>query len=239
MQKQWLKHVLVLGMSLNLSVAAAAEQHAGDIQPWKVGNDIYVNASFFEADFGDLPGGLFNTDDPGYDTDTAQGAFGAGNWLRFAGLGTLQFWDGSIWSNTLPNGEHIVIEDVLGEATTFTGAGVTNPVGVIDQLDAAGDLHSHLDFTIFNAGNNPGGSVGAYWITLQIFETAAESLQPIGNASTPFSIFFNRGLSHEAFEFAVESAVSAVPLPSALWLFGSAIVGVMSMVKRRGAALSA
>ncbi len=229
MSNQWVKSALLLALSLNFSMAFAADQHAGDIQPWKVGNQIYTNGDLFEADFGDLPGGQYNTDDPGYDADTAQGAFGAGNWLRFQGLSSLKFWNGSSWSNTVLNGEHIEIEDVVGNVTTFSASGVSNAVGVVDQLDGGGDLHSHLDMTIKNASNIKGGSVGAYWITLQLFETLPDSLTPVSEASAPFSIIFNRGLTHENFEL----AVAAVPVPAAVWLFGSALLGWLSVGRRR------
>lgn len=231
MRNHWLKPALLLALGLNISSAFAAtdHQHMGDIQPWKVGGQIYTNGSVFEADFGDISGGLYSTDDPGIDADTAKGAFGAGNWLRFQGLGSLKFWDGSIWSNTVPNGEYIEIEDALGNTTTFTTSGVSNPIGVIDQLDSGGDLHSHLDMTIKNASNVKGGSIGAYWIMMELFETAPDSLDPVSMASAPFSIIFNRGLGHEAFE----TAVSAVPVPSAVWLFGSALMGLLSARRSR------
>lgn len=238
MRKQWVQPAIMLALSLNIFSASAAEhQHEGDVQPWKVGSQVYTNGELFEADFGDLPGGLFRTDDPGFDVDTALGAFGAGNWLRFQGLGSLSFWDGSSgssdssWSNTVLNGEYIQFEDVLGNQTTFSTSGVSNPVGVIDQLDSAGDLHSHLDMSIRNASNALGGSVGAYWVTLQLFETAPYSLVPVSDFSAPFSIIFNRGMQTAAFETAVSAALAPVPIPSAIWLFGSAVVGLV--VSRR------
>ncbi|MDP2179244.1 hypothetical protein [Methylicorpusculum sp.] len=231
MRNHWLKPALLLALGLNISSAFAAtdHQHMGDIQPWKVGGQIYTNGSLFEADFGDFYRGNYVTQAPGFDADTAKGAFGAGNWLRFQGLGALKFWDGSIWSNTVPNGEYIEIEDAIGNTTTFTASGVSNPIGVIDQLDAEGDLHSHLDMTIKTASNDKGGSIGAYWIMMQIFETAPGSLVHVSTASAPFAIIFNRGLDHEAFE----TAVSAVPVPSAVWLFGSALIGLLSAGRRR------
>ncbi|OAH96411.1 hypothetical protein A1332_22610 [Methylomonas methanica] len=230
---QWLKPTFVLVLGLNISVSFAADQHQGDIQPWKVGSQVFTNGDVFEADFGDLPGGAYRTDDPGFDADTALGAFGAGNWLRFQGLDSLKFWNGSSWSNTVLNGEHIEFEDVLGNVATFSTSGVTNAIGVIDQLDSAGDLHSHLDMSIRNAGNSLGGSVGAYWVTLQLFETAPDSLVPVSAASAPFSIIFNRGLASADFETAVSATLAAVPVPSAVWLFGSALFGLVSAGRRR------
>ncbi|OAI19928.1 hypothetical protein A1507_06185 [Methylomonas koyamae] len=238
MRNQWIAPLLAFGLSLNLSTASAADQHAGDIQPWKADGQVFVNGDWFEADFGDLSGGLYRTDDPGYDANTALGAFGAGNWLWFSGLNSLQFWNGSVWSNTVPNGEHIELTDALGNVTTFNTSGVQNASGVIGQFDNAGDIHEHLDMAIRNASDALGGSAGAYWITLQLFESLAESSTPLANSSsTPFHILFNRGLAHADFELAVEAASTApVPLPGAVWLFAPAIAGLLGFGRRKPAA---
>lgn len=234
MRNQWLKPVLLLGLSLNLSSAFAADQHAGDIQPWLENGQIQLNANLFEADFGDLSGGLYRTDDPGFDANTTLGAFGAGNWLWFQGLNSLKFWDGASWSNSVPNGEHIQIDDALGNTSVFTTSGTTNPAGVIGEFDTFGDIHEHLDMSIYNASNSLGGTVGAYWITLQLFETLPETPAAL-RSSASFDIIFNRGLNTVAFEAAVaQAAVSSVPLPATVWMFVSALMGWLSLGRRRG-----
>ncbi|WP_446810505.1 hypothetical protein ACH50O_02620 [Methylomonas sp. 2BW1-5-20] len=232
MRNKWLISGLALALGTSLSIANAADQHAGDIQPWRSNGQIFVNGDWFEADFGDLSGGLYRTDDPGYDANTELGAFGAGNWLWFGGLGNLQFWNGSIWSNAAPNGEHVEITDALGNLTTFNTSGVQNASGVIGEFNNAGDLHEHLDMAIRNAANALGGTPGAYWITLQLFETLPESTSPVSTASAPFHILFNRGLAHDAFETAV-SAASAVPLPATVWLFAPAMAGLLGIGRRK------
>ncbi|MCQ8180532.1 hypothetical protein NP603_05400 [Methylomonas sp. SURF-1] len=237
MRNQWIAPILAVGLSLTVSAASAADQHAGDIQPWKANGQVLVNGEWFEADFGDLSGGLYRTDDPGYDANTASGAFGAGNWLWFSGLNSLQFWNGSVWSNTVPNGEHIELTDALGNVTTFNTSGVQNASGVIGQFDDAGDIHEHLDMAIRNESNALGGTVGAYWITLHLFETLPDSTTPVSTASTPFHILFNRGLAHADFELAVEAASAApVPLPGAVWLFAPAMAGLLGFGRRKPAA---
>lgn len=232
MRNSWLKPALSLALSVNLSLAFASgdHQHAGDIQPSKGNGNIELNATLFEADFGDLSGGKFRTDDPGFDADTDHGAFGDGNWLWFQGVGSLKFWNGSIWSNALLNGERIEIEDALGNITTFNASGVSNPFGVVGAFDNTGDIHEHLDFSIRNASNALGGSVGAYWITLQLFETAPNSQVALAS-SRNFDIIFNRGLSKDDYE----AAVSAVPVPAAVWMFGSALMGWLWTGRRRHA----
>jgi len=232
MSNLWLKPAMILGLSINLSAPLAAEQHDGDIQPWKQGGQIELNGTLFEADFGDLSGGAYRTDDPGYDADTALGAFGAGNWLWFEGIGSLQFWDGSAWSNSVLNGEYIEIEDALDNTSVFSADGVSNGAGVIGQFDSDGDIHEHLDMAIRNASNALGGSVGAYWITLQLFETVADSQTPLA-ISASYDIIFNRGLASADFEAAVSAATAPVPLPAAVWMFGSALMGWLYTGRRR------
>lgn len=238
MRNQWLISGLALALGTSLSIANAADQHAGDIQPWKAADgQAIVNGDWFEADFGDFAGGLYKTNSPGYDADTELGAFGGGNWLWFSGLNSLQYWNGSDWLNTMPNGEYIELTDALGNNTVINASGVQNPNGVIDAFDSTGDLHSHLEMAIRNASNALGGSVGAYWITLQLFETLPESTSPVAAASTPFHILFNRGLAHAEFELAVESASAApVPLPAAAWLFAPALAGLLGFGRRKSAA---
>ncbi|PPD33677.1 MAG: hypothetical protein CTY19_06965 [Methylomonas sp.] len=233
MFKNGLKMVLAAALVSQMVTANAEGLHEGDVNPWKVGTEIYLNATVFEADFGDFAGGPFRTSNPGFDVDTAQGPFGFGNVLRYEALGALQFWNGSIWSNALPGNETLSIVDALDETTVFSATGVSNPIGVIDAIGPNGGLHSHLQFSLRNAANQLGGTLGAYWISFQLFETAADSLEPLTQASAPISIFFNRGMDHEDFDLAIDNAVSAVPLPSSIWMFGSAVIGMVSLVKRR------
>lgn len=208
MLKKLMRQVFSLTFSFFVStvIADAPIQHEGDIQPWKtVDEQVLLNATLFKADFGDLTGGLYKTNNPGFDADTMKGAFGPGNWLRFQAIGRLKFWNGSAWTLSVPNGEHLEIEDVVGETISFSPGGVVNSMGVIDQLDGNGDLHSHLEMLIKDASNQLGGSVGAYWIEMFLFETAADSAIPVSAASEPVSIIFNRGLGVTAFEAAVSA----------------------------------
>jgi hypothetical protein len=228
------KPLATLAMAFTLAPAWAAGQHGGDIQPWFANGQVQVNGNLFESNFGDLSGGPFRTDDPGFDADTDQGAFSAGNWLWYGGVGSLKFWNGSAWSASVPGGEYVTISEALGGTTTFTTAGISNPNGVVGQFDGAGDLHEHLDFSVYTGSNVLGGTAGAYWITLQLFQTAAGGGPTLGTPSVPFSIVFNRGLSTENFE----AAVAAVPVPAAVWLFGSALAG-LGVFKRRGTTVPA
>lgn len=225
-------------LAASLTPVHAEDQHAGDVQPFVSNGAIQLNATLFEADFSDLPGGAFGTDDPGYDANTALGAFTAGNWLQFEGMGVLKFWNGAQWGAPAA-GETFRIDDALGlpsdlnDDTIFSGNGVTKPIGVIGEIDLAGDLHEHLDMSIRTSGGVLGGSVGAYWITLRLIETAPFSNIAL-KTSAPFDIIFNRGLAPAGFE----AAVAAVPLPPAAFLFGSALLGLCGL-RRKGRSCTA
>ncbi len=197
---------LMLVFSLFCSSAIAQDLHAGDIQPWKIGAEIFLNSDLFEPDFGDIGGGLYTTDEPGFDVNIAKGAFTPGNWLRFQPVGQLQFWNGTEWSTTAPNGERIEITDALGSAISYRTDGVSNTPAVIGEIGSDGGLHEHLEMSIFDASNALGGSVGAYRIQLKLFESKADSDTSVSIASSPITIVFNRGLENDKFELAVSAA---------------------------------
>ena len=187
-------------------VAKAQELHADDLQPWRIGAEIFVNSNFFEADFGDLPGGMFLTDEPGIDVNVEKGTFTPGNWLRLQPVGQLHYWNGSEWVLTTPNGERIEITDALDATISIRTDGVSETAAVIGEIDGGGGLHEHLDFSVFDASNALNGSVGAYRIQLKLIETEAQSELSVSIATAPITIVFNRGLENEAFELAASAA---------------------------------
>jgi len=206
-----LKKIINLTMTFvlslfSISAIAQAHSHEGDIQPWKIGAEIFVNSNLFEPDFGDIGGGLYTTDEPGFDVNIAKGAFTPGNWLRFQPVGQLQFWNGTEWSTTAPNGERIEITDALGNAISYRSDGVSNTPAVIGEIGSDGGLHEHVEMSIFDASNALGGSVGAYRIQLKLFESQANSDTSVSIATSPITIVFNRGLEHDKFELAVSAA---------------------------------
>ena len=190
----------------SMSAIAQAHVHEGDIQPWKIGAEIFLNSNLFKPDFGDISGGLYTTDEPGFDVNIAKGAFTPGNWLRFQPVGQLLFWNGTEWSTTAPNGERIEITDALGDAISYRTDGVSNTPAVIGEIGSDGGMHEHLEMSIFDASNALGGSVGAYRIQLKLFESKANSDTSVSIATSPITIVFNRGLEHEKFELAVSAA---------------------------------
>ena len=206
MSKKTLNLVMAFVCVLFYSSVSAQDQHAGDIQPWRVGAEILVNNSLFEPDFGDLGGGLFATDEPGFDVNVEKGAFTPGNWLRFQPVGQLLFWNGTDWISAVPNGERIEITDALGNVIAFRADGVSESTAVIGEIDSEGGLHEHVEMSIFDAANALGGSVGAYRIQLKLFESTANDETSVSIATLPITLVFNRGLEQDKFELAVSAA---------------------------------
>lgn len=205
----YLKMILNLSISILLfsSMFAIAEEghepHDTDMQPWRSGTHIEVNNQLFEADFGDLAGGQFETDDPGIDVDIEKGRFTPGNWLRFQPVGTLHFWNGTQWIDTVPNAERIEVTDALRNKITFNASSENTTTGIMGEIEANGGLHGHLEFKILDASNTPNGSVGAYRIQFNLIETLPQDNNPVSATESPISIVFNRGLEEEKFEEAV------------------------------------
>lgn len=195
---------LLIASSFNVIAEEDNHLHDTDIQPWRIGAEIFLNGHVFEADFGDLGGGAFATDDPGIDSDVDKGAFGPGNWLQFLPQGQLQFWDGDEWSTSMPNGEYINVQDALDKTIRIDGNGTSGGSAVIGEIDANGKIHTHIDFSLLDASNTLNGSQGAYSIELKLFESAANSEVSVSYAAKPVMIVFNQGLEEEDFEHAVE-----------------------------------
>ncbi len=161
MLKQSIFIFITAVFSLLTATAIAAEDddhdhglHTEDIQPWRIGAEIFVNNALFETDFGDLGGGPFVTDDPGVDVNIQKGTFTPGNWLRFQPVGQLLYWDGGQWRATVPNGERIEITDALNNTVSFSIAGVSETAVVIGEINNSGGLHEHLNFRIFDASDH-------------------------------------------------------------------------------------
>lgn len=211
MLKQWILIFMIVTSGGLISTTIAAEEddhglHAEDIQPWRIGAEIFVNSTLFETDLGDLGGGPFATDDPGVDVNVQQGAFTPGNWLRFQPVGQLLYWDGAQWLESTPNGERIEITDALNNTISFRAGGTDETAGIIGEIDSSGGLHDHMSFKILDASNTPNGSPGAYRIQLRLFESAPQSDTSVSIAATPIAIVLNRGLASENYESAVAAA---------------------------------
>lgn len=210
----------------------ADELHTGDIFPGLLSGQLVVlngidlggGAKLFEGDFGDLAGGPYSTDDPGFDAPA--GTFGAGTQIWYRGVGTLRFWNGTSWDGA-PAGTSVTLESALGDVTTFSAAGVAAPEGAIGQAVAGSEFHEHLDFALLPG---LGSEVGAYLIGLQLTSRTSTGAAPgpYGD-SAPFYIAFNNGLDGEAFE----TAVAAVPEPSTYALMLAGLLALGAVARRR------
>ena len=209
---------VALAASLCAAPVWAADTHEGDIVMSVMGGKLATSGghtdTIFEGDFGDLPGGPYKTDDPGY--DSAAGTFMNGAQVMYSALGMLKFWNGSNWSSAnVPTGNQVQIDGNLGEETFFGATGISGSVsGLIGQAGSSGMVHEHLDMSLTGDEKS---TPGAYMISLQL--TSAKYM-----SSDPYHIVLNAGLGDDAFEAAV---MAAVPEPStyAMLLLGLAAVG--------------
>lgn len=188
--------------------------HAGDIELEVDGGQLVAHGAahtqfgtgyaIFESDFGDLGGGPFKTDDPGY--DSVEGTFAHLDIINYKALGSLWYWNGASWGNSVVNGESIRLNGNLGEETFWTTSGVAGDLtGLIGQAGSDGKIHEHLDMSV-KAPVGFAPTMGAYYVTLQLVSDNYTS-------SDPYLIVFNNGLSASAFESSIDALVTPVPEP--------------------------
>lgn len=221
----------LLAAAALLPLSALAQPHEGDIELSLVGNRITLagndavhanGLAVFEGDFGDLEGGPYKTDDPGFDNEP--GTFAAGTILTYRALGSLQFWNGSAWTAAVLGNEYLRLDGNTGEDTRWNPLGLVGDLtGLIGQAGVNGQIHEHLDFSVARTG---GGipTVGAYLVQLQLESSAHLT-------SAPYYMAFNRGLSDANFEMAVEAL--AVPEAQTWLMMLAGLIGVAAFAQRR------
>lgn len=172
----------------------------------------------FEADFGEF-GNPYGTNDPGFN------GFGlvSNSLIWYQVENTLKKWDvlSASWLSSGFNEQIEIKKNTITNTVSATdGLGAQ---GFIGTVGSGGGLHSHVAFQISKAGGgNPDD--GAYLLELSLFDTLNNTaLTPINLASDKFFLAFhlNEGgtFGHAAFD----QAIAAVPVPAAVWLFGSAL----------------
>lgn len=222
--------VLAAHSDLHVSVISGAISVGGD----ELVVDALTGYQIFEGDFGDLEGGPYKTDDPGFLADS--GNFLPGTILGYRAQGTLQYWNGSSWG-AVAGQERVYLTDAFEEDSIFALSGVSGKtIGLIDQVGSDGVLHAHVDYSIENSLGVGNPSIGAYLIQLSVVALDENFNQASTyGESQPFYVVFNRGLSSQAFESAIDARVEAVPIPAAGPLLGSVLALGFGVARRRRA----
>jgi hypothetical protein len=196
--------------------------------------DAVTGYKIFPGYFGDLEGGPYLTDDPGF--QAFSGTFLRREEIHFRALGTLQHWDPASgrWAAapadvkvTLFGG--IPVEVIVGytenpalwaDLYNYYAAGTRYgstalegpPTALIDDAGSSGSFHAHLDWKITAASGEP--PVGAYMVTLELWSPAT---QANGQAkylpSEPIHVVFERGITAAQLQAAIQARVSPPPPP--------------------------
>ncbi|MEJ2687097.1 MAG: VPLPA-CTERM sorting domain-containing protein, partial [Gammaproteobacteria bacterium] len=138
----------------------------------------------------------------------------------------------------------------FGTSPLLDTGGLTDPNGVTytPQTGQPSSVTFNFRNGAFRAGNSFGFGLDAEWIDGPgVSGVGKSSGLDFGNAAIPLTITFSNGGSVTA-NFAPDSSLGSygsslsiaapatVPLPGAVWLFGSGLVGLAGLARRRKAA---
>ena len=187
----------------------------------------------YPAYFGDLEGGPYLTDDPGF--QAFAGTFVQGEVIAFRAAGALRWWNPAtgrwgpapqgvevaLFGNIPPEVESGYDTDpsawseqyaYYAGGTRFTAGGIEGPLSAtIDDAKRGGLFHAHLDWKIIALGGAV-PPVGAYMVTLQFWSPAQSSGQQKYQASSPIHIIFERGISEDQMRTAIQVRISTRPV---------------------------
>ncbi len=179
------------------------------------------------GNFGDAAGGVFSTDNPGF--QSFKGDFGAGEEMWFRAAGTLQYLapGASDWVAAAPGGgirlygsipDDVVFDFVYNglredeynfywDGTLFTGAGIQGPATApIGAASAEGAMHYHLDWFLEGSAR---ANKGAYLIEMQLFSSAKSGGADKYKPSDTFNILFNHGITTAQYADAMKTLTVA------------------------------
>lgn len=200
--------------------------------------DILSGRTVVPTNLSDIAGGPHLTDDPGWFIEP--GFLIDGEDLRFRALGALSYWDPAvgIWQNTVPNGETVrifggvpsdIIADLFADldlfqfwldGTIWSTDGIEGPPEAVIAETRSGDngqVHSHLDFCIQDAGGDCPSSIGgnpaagAYRIELELFSSAQAGTANKYVDSRPVMIVLGYELTPDQLQAAVDSLTQIPP----------------------------
>ena len=185
----------------------------------------------FLTDFRDFSGGAYKTPNPGF--QSVEGALDAGELVSYQAMGILELWNAATrtWE---PAPSHVRIKlagaidpdyiitdfnqcggqlfcfadgfDTQNSVTLFTGSGIGGKAQmVVDAANNQGSLHTHLNFFLENGQGALGGPVGAYLLEMRVLSNHRYQ------ASAPFYVMFNAGLSTEDFSAALMARIDTLP----------------------------
>ncbi|MEM8737128.1 MAG: PEP-CTERM sorting domain-containing protein [Planctomycetota bacterium] len=178
----------------------------------------------FESDFGDLGGGPYSTDDPGFGSETEEGlGIDPLAIIGFNAVGPLMYHDGTSFSATTAT---VTVTSTTGTAVGIN-SGTNSGSGLIGQADSIGDFHAHIDYSI-----NEDALSGAYGIALSLSAfDENQNPNPVIEDSETFYIVFNLGLDNATFESAVEGFEAVIPEPTSAALLAG--LGGLALIRRR------
>ena len=197
--------------------------------------DAQTGYQIFPGYFGDLEGGPYLTDDPGF--QSFGGTFVRGEEIHYRALGRLQYWDPATgrWG-LAPQGTEVVLYGgipthiVIGyvqdpdtwaqqyayheQGTRYSRDGITGPpTAVIDDAKANGGFHAHLDWKVVST--LPGvPRVGAYMVTVSFWSPTLVDGVPKYRSSRPVQILFERGITEAQMRQALAARIAPVLPPA-------------------------